>query len=209
MRTFLRFSAVMLVVAAVLYFAAVKPVVGIYNTIQEKDQAVKAGWSQVVNVYKRRADLVPNIVRTVRAYAAHEQGTLVRVTEARAKANNTNINIDDPNALQAFSAAQGELQSALSRLMVIMERYPDLKANRQFEALQAQLEGSENRIAVERQRFIESVRDYNTYIRVFPNNFIARHLGYAEKANFTVQNEAEISDAPVVDFDLPTSSEAQ
>jgi LemA protein len=202
-------SAIAIVIVAVLYFALAKPVARTYNTIQEKDQAVKAGWSQVVNVYKRRADLIPNLVSTVRGYAAHEQQTLARVVEARARVGNVNVNLDDPNALQAFSASQGELQSALSRLMVVMERYPDLKANSQFEDLQAQLEGSENRITVERQRFILAVQDFNTYIRSFPNNIIADYFGYAEKPNFTVQNEAEISDAPAVNFDPPASPATQ
>jgi LemA protein len=206
MRTFLRSVAVVLVVLALLYLVLAKPVAGIYNTIQAKDQSVKAGWSQVVNVYKRRADLVPVLVNTVRGYATHERRTLAQVIEARAKVGSANINIDDPNALQSFSAAQGELQSALSRLMVIVEQYPDLKASRQFEDLQVQLEGSENRITVERQRFIELVRDYNIYIRTFPNNLVANFFGYLEKQNFTVQNEAEISDAPVVDFNPPATS---
>ena len=198
-----------IVIVAVLYFALLKPVARTYNMIQEKDQAVKAGWSQVVNVYKRRADLIPNLVSTVRGYATHEQQTLARVVEARAKVGKVNVNLDDPNALQAFSTSQGELQSALSRLMVVVERYPDLKANSQFEDLQAQLEGSENRITVERQRFILAVQDFNTYIRSFPNNIIADYFGYAEKPNFTVQSEAEISDAPVVNFDPSASSATQ
>ena len=141
--------AILLVIAGVNVF---QYITGNYNTIQRKDESVKAAWAQVVNVYKRRADLVPNLVNTVRGYATHEQQTLTQVTEARAKATSMNVNIEDTRSLQNFQAAQGELQSALARLMVTVERYPDLKASKQFEDLQVQLEGTENRITVERQR---------------------------------------------------------
>jgi LemA protein len=171
-----------------------------YNTIQAKDETVKAAWSQVVNVYKRRADLVPNLVNTVKGYTAHEQQTLTQVVEARAKATSLNANIDDAKSMQNFQAIQGELQSALARLMVVVERYPDLKANKQFEDLQVQLEGTENRITVERQRYIEAVRDFNAFIRMFPTNLVAAQFGYQEKQNFSVENEQQIIDSPAVDF---------
>lgn len=171
-----------------------------YNTIQQKDEAVTAAWSQVLNVYKRRADLVPNLVNTVKGYAAHEAKVLTDVTNARAKVGSINVNADDPQSLQNFQQAQGELQSAISRLLVVSENYPQLKADQNFLQLQAQLEGTENRIAVERQRYIQTVQDYNTYIRSFPQLITAKIFGYKTKPNFTVENEAQISEAPTVDF---------
>ena len=174
-----------------------------YNTIQQKDEAVKAAWSQVLNVYKRRADLVPNLVATVKGYAAHEAQVLTQVTEARAKVGSINVNADDPASLQQFQQAQGELQSAIGRLLVVSENYPQLKADQNFLQLQAQLEGTENRITVERQRYIERVQDYNTYIRSFPQNLVAMMFGYKVKPNFTVENEAQIQEAPKVDFGQP------
>jgi LemA protein len=174
-----------------------------YNTIQQKDEAVKAAWSQVLNVYKRRADLVPNLVATVRGYATHEQQVLTQVTEARSKVGSINVNADDPASLQQFQQAQGELQSAISRLLVVSENYPQLKADQNFLQLQAQLEGTENRIAVERQRYITTVQDYNTFIRSFPQNLTAKMFGYKTKPNFTVDNETQIQEAPKVDFGQP------
>ncbi len=174
-----------------------------YNTIQQKDEAVTAAWSQVLNVYKRRADLVPNLVNTVKGYAAHEAQVLTDVTNARAKVGSINVNADDPQSLQNFQQAQGELQSAISRLLVVSENYPQLKADQNFLQLQAQLEGTENRIAVERQRYIQTVQDYNTYIRSFPQLITAKIFGYKTKPNFTVENEAQISEAPTVDFGTP------
>ena len=174
-----------------------------YNTIQQKDEAVKAAWSQVLNVYKRRADLVPNLVATVRGYATHEQQVLTQVTEARSKVGSINVNADDPASLQQFQQAQGELQSAISRLLVVSENYPQLKADQNFLQLQAQLEGTENRIAVERQRYITTVQDYNTFIRSFPQNLTAKMFGYKTKPNFTVDNEQQIQEAPKVDFGQP------
>ncbi|QQQ02582.1 LemA family protein [Lysobacter enzymogenes] len=171
-----------------------------YNTIQQKDESVKAAWSQVLNVYKRRADLVPNLVATVKGYASHEQQVLTQVTEARAKVGSINVNADDPGSLQQFEQAQGELRGAIGRLLVVSENYPQLKADQSFLSLQTQLEGTENRIAVERQRYIASVQDYNTYIRQFPTNLTAKMFGYATKPNFTVENEAQIQQAPTVDF---------
>ncbi|HQW60410.1 MAG TPA: LemA family protein, partial [Thermomonas sp.] len=144
-----------------------------YNRIQSKDEAVKAGWSEVLNQYKRRADLIPNLVNTVKGYAAHEQQVLTAVTQARAKVGQVDVNADDAASLAQFQAAQGELSSALSRLLVVSENYPQLKADASFLNLQTQLEGTENRITVARGRYIQLVQDYNTYIRSFPQNLVA------------------------------------
>ena len=171
-----------------------------YNAIQQKDEAVKAGWSEVLNQYQRRADLVPNLVNTVKGYAAHESQVLTEVTEARARVGQVQVNADDPASLQQFQAAQGELSSALSRLLVVSENYPTLKADQSFRDLQAQLEGTENRITVARGRYISSVQDYNTYIRSFPQLVTAKIFGHKEKPNFSVDNEAQIQRAPAVDF---------
>ena len=180
-----------------------------YNQIQQKDEAVKAGWSEVLNQYKRRADLIPNLVSTVKGYAAHEQQVLTAVTEARAKVSQINVNANDAASLQQFQQAQGELSSALSRLLVVTENYPNLKADQSFLALQTQLEGTENRITVARGRYIQLVQDYNTYIRSFPQNLIAKMFGYAQKPNFTVENERAIQEAPTVDFGQPAAAPAQ
>lgn len=180
-----------------------------YNTIQQKEEAVSAAWSQVLNVYKRRADLVPNLVATVKGYAAHEQQVLTEVTEARSRVGSINVNADDPASLAQFQQAQGQLQSAIGRLLLVSENYPDLKANQNFLQLQAQLEGTENRITVERMRYIEAVRDYNTYIRKFPTNLTAMVFGYDVKPNFTVENEAQIQQPPQVDFGTPSTSPQQ
>ena len=174
-----------------------------YNRIQSKDEAVKAGWSEVLNQYKRRADLIPNLVNTVKGYAAHEQQVLTAVTQARAKVGQVKVNADDAASLAQFQAAQGELSSALSRLLVVSENYPQLKADASFLNLQTQLEGTENRITVARGRYIQLVQDYNTYIRSFPQNLVAMVFGYKPKPNFTVENEAQIQDAPSVDFAAP------
>ncbi|MBZ4038583.1 LemA family protein [Novilysobacter selenitireducens] len=174
-----------------------------YNTIQQKDEAVNAAWSQVLNVYKRRADLVPNLVASVRGYASHEREVLTAVTEARSRVGSINVNADDPASIEQFQQAQGELQSAIGRLLVVAENYPQLKANQNFLQLQAQLEGTENRITVERQRYIQAVQDYNTYIRSFPQNLTAKVFGYAPKPNFSVENEAELAEPPTVDFESP------
>jgi len=174
-----------------------------YNQIQQKDESVKAAWSQVLNVYKRRADLVPNLVATVKGYASHEERVFTEVTNARAKVGSININADDPASLAQFQQAQGELQSAIGRLLVVSENYPQLKADQNFLQLQAQLEGTENRITVERQRYIQTVQDYNTYIRQFPVNLTAMMFGYKPKPNFTVENEAQIQQPPTVDFGQP------
>ena len=174
-----------------------------YNQIQSKDEAVKAGWSEVLNQYKRRADLIPNLVATVKGYASHEQQVLTAVTEARAKVSQINVNADDAASLAQYQAAQGELSQALGRLLMVTENYPDLKADQQFLTLQAQLEGTENRITVARNRYIQLVQDYNTYIRSFPQVITAKIFGYKEKPNFSVENEAQISEAPAVDFGAP------
>ncbi len=174
-----------------------------YNAIQRQDEVVKQQWSEVINQYQRRADLVPNLVNTVKGYAQHEEKVLTEVTNARAKVGSTQLTTDDlnnPQKLQQFQAAQGELSSALSRLMVVQENYPQLKADGLFQNLQAQLEGTENRITVARNRYIQSVQEYNTLIRTFPNNLTAKMFGYQVKPNFTVENEKAISTAPTVDF---------
>jgi LemA protein len=174
-----------------------------YNDIQSKDEAVKAAWSEVLSQYQRRADLIPNIVNTVKGEANFEQETLTRVIEARAKATSIQATpelVNDPAALQKFQQAQGELSSALSRLMVVVEKYPDLKTNAGFQDLRTQLEGTENRITVARNRYIKSTQDYNVLVRQFPVNLTAMVFGYKEKAQFAVENEAAISKPPTVDF---------
>jgi LemA protein len=176
-----------------------------YNQIQTKDEAVKAAWSEVVNQYQRRADLVPNLVATVKGYAAHEEQVFREVTEARAKVGQVTVNADDAASLAKYQAVQGELSSALTRLMAVSENYPNLKADGLFQNLQAQLEGTENRITVARNRYVKAVQDYNTYVRGFPVNLTAKVFGYAVKPNFTVENEAAISVAPKVDFGTPSA----
>ncbi|MBB5941493.1 LemA family protein [Xanthomonas sp. 3307] len=171
-----------------------------YNAIQQKDQAVKAGWSEVLNQYKRRADLVPNLVNTVKGYADQERQVLTDVTNARARVGQVQVNADDAASLQQFQQAQGQLSSALSRLLVVSENYPNLKSDQAFRDLQAQLEGTENRITVARGRYIQAVQDYNTYILSFPQVLTAKLFGYKEKPNFSVENEAQISEAPAVNF---------
>jgi len=171
-----------------------------YNTLQVQDEATKSAWAEVVNQYQRRADLIPNLVNTVKGYAAQEQTVLLGVTEARAKASQITVNADDPASLAQFQAAQGEVSSALSRLLVTVENYPDLKSDQNFRDLQAQLEGTENRITVARNRFIQAVQDFNVTVRKFPTNLTAMIFGYKVKPNFTVENEAQISKPPTVDF---------
>lgn len=171
-----------------------------YNRIQQQDEAVKAAWSEVINQYQRRADLVPNLVATVKGYAAHEEQVFREVTEARSKVGQVTVNADDAASLAKYQAAQGELSSALTRLMAVSENYPNLKADGLFQNLQAQLEGTENRITVARNRYVKAVQDYNSTIRSFPVNLTAKMFGYQVKPNFTVQNEAAISTAPKVDF---------
>lgn len=175
-----------------------------YNTLQSTDEQIKAGWAEVVNQYQRRADLIPNLVNTVKGFAAQEQAVLLGVTNARAKVGTIQATpelINDPQAFARFQQAQGELSSALSRLMVVVERYPELKSDQNFRDLQAQLEGTENRITVARQRYIKAVQEYNVVVRSFPSNLTAMLFGYKDKPQFTVDNEKEISKAPVVDFE--------
>jgi LemA protein len=174
-----------------------------YNAIQRQDEAVKAAWSEVLNQYQRRADLVPNLVNTVKGYAQHEERVFTEVTEARAKVGSIQVDantVNDPEKLAQFQAAQGQLGSALSRLMVVSENYPQLKADGLFQNLQAQLEGTENRVTVARNRYVQSVQAYNSMIRTFPNNLTAKMFGYKVKPNFSVENEKAISTAPKVDF---------
>lgn len=174
-----------------------------YNAIQSQDEQIKSSWSEVVNQYQRRADLVPNLVNSVKGFAQQEKDVLLGVTEARAKVGSLNVTpevLNDPAAFQKFQAAQSELTSALSRLLVVTENYPQLKSDALFRDLQAQLEGTENRITVARNRYIKSVQDYNVTVRSFPSNLTAMMFGYKEKPNFSVANENEISTAPKVDF---------
>jgi LemA protein len=174
-----------------------------YNEFQSKDEATKAAWSEVVNQYQRRADLIPNLVNTVKGYASHERETLEAVTRARAAATSFQITpevLNNPEAFQKFQQVQGELSSALSRLMAVSENYPNLKADTQFRDLQSQLEGTENRITVARQRYIASVQAYNVLARSFPTNLTAKMFGYQPKPSFTVENEKSISTAPTVNF---------
>ena len=178
-----------------------------YNTLQTTDEQVKAAWSEVLNQYQRRADLVPNLVETVKAFAAQEREVLTRVTEARSRVGAIQATpelVDNPEAFAKFQAAQAELTSALSRLLVVVENYPQLKSDANFRDLQAQLEGTENRIAVARNRYIKSVQDYNVTVRSFPSNLTAIAFGYKTKPNFTVENERGISTAPKVDFGTKT-----
>lgn len=175
-----------------------------YNTFQTNDEQVKASWSEVINQYQRRADLVPNLVNTVKGEAKFEQDTLTKVVEARSKATSIQATpelVNDPAAFQKFQRAQGELTGALSRLMAVSENYPSLKANQGFRDLQTQLEGTENRITVARNRYIKAVQDYNVTVRSFPSNLTAMVMSYKEKANFAVENEKEITKPPTVDFD--------
>lgn len=174
-----------------------------YNTLQSTDEKIKSSWSEVVNQYQRRADLVPNLVNTVKGFAAQEKEVLLGVTNARAKVGSIQATpelVNSPEALAKFQAAQGELSSALSRLLVVTENYPQLKSDTLFRDLQAQLEGTENRITVARNRYITSVQEFNVTVRSFPSNLTAMVFGYKTKPNFTVENEKEISSAPKVDF---------
>ena len=175
-----------------------------YNTFQRLDEEVKANWSEVLNQYQRRADLVPNLVNTVKGYASHEQEVLTAVTEARASVGSIQATpelVEDPEAFARFQQAQSQMTSALSRLLVVAENYPQLKADANFRDLQAQLEGTENRITVARNRYIQSVKEYNVAVRSFPNNLTAMMFGYDSKPSFTVENERAISKPPTVDFE--------
>jgi LemA protein len=183
-----------------------------YNALQSKDEQINAAWSEVLNQYQRRADLVPNLVRTVQGYAAQEKSVLLGVTNARAKVGSiqaTPALINDPQAFAKFQAAQGELTSALSRLLVVTENYPQLKSDQNFRDLQAQLEGTENRIAVARMRYIKAVQDYNVQVRSFPGNLTAKLFGFKTKPQFTVENEKALAKPPTVDFGTPAPAATQ
>jgi LemA protein len=178
-----------------------------YNTLQQKDEGVKAAWSEVVNQYQRRADLIPNLVNTVKGYAAQEQRVLVEVTEARAKVGSIQVTpevLNDPALFQKYQAAQNQLTGALKSLFAVSERYPELKSDQNFRDLQSQIEGTENRITVARNRYIQAVQDYNVTVRQFPANLTAKVFGFQVKPNFTVENEQQISTAPTVSFDTST-----
>lgn len=175
-----------------------------YNTFQTTDEQIKASWSEVLNQYQRRSDLIPNLVSTVKGESGFEQETLVKVVEARAKATSIQATpelINNPEAFKKFQAAQGELSGALSRLLVVTENYPNIKSNQSFQELRAQLEGTENRITVARNRYIKAVQEYNVAVRSFPSNLTAMVFGYKPKPNFSVENETEIAKPPVVNFD--------
>jgi LemA protein len=182
-----------------------------YNALQVADEQVKANWAEVVNQYQRRADLIPNLVETVKGFAAQEKDILLGVTNARSKVGSIQATpelVNDPQAFARFSQAQGELSSALSRLLVVAENYPQLKSDANFRDLQAQLEGTENRITVARKRYIDAVSQYNVIVRSFPSNLTAMVFGHKEKAQFTVENEKEISRPPKVDFGKPAAPAA-
>ena len=189
-------TAIVLIVLAVIVVWGI----GAYNSLVKNEEGVKSAWSQVENVYQRRADLIPNLVATVKGYATHESATLEGVVEARAKATQMTVNVDDlsEEKIAEFQKAQGELGSALGRLMAITEAYPDLKANENFRDLQAQLEGTENRIATERMKFNDTAREYNTNIRKFPNNIVASLFDFEPKGYFEAKEGADV--APVVEF---------
>lgn len=194
---FARFVAILVVVSSIALGGCG------YNTLQTTDEAIKAGWAEVLNQYQRRADLVPNLVNTVKGYAAHEKEVLEQVTAARARVGAIQATpelINDEQAFAKFQAAQGELSSALARLLVVAENYPQLKADASFRDLQAQLEGTENRVTVARNRYIQAVQEYNVTVRKFPSNLTAMLFGFKTKPSFTVENEKAISKPPSVDF---------
>ncbi|HEX7811852.1 MAG TPA: LemA family protein [Burkholderiales bacterium] len=183
-----------------------------YNTLQTQDEQIKSAWAEVINQYQRRADLVPNLVETVKGFAAQEKDVLLGVTNARARVGGIQATpelVNDPEAFAKFIAAQGEMTSALSRLLVVAENYPQLKSDANFRDLQAQLEGTENRITVARQRYIRAIQDYNITVRSFPSNLTAMVFGHKVKPSFTVENEAAISKPPTVDFSKPAPAPEQ
>jgi LemA protein len=199
----MRVSTILLVLATTLLLQGCG-----YNTLQTQDEQIKSAWSEVLNQYQRRADLIPNIVSTVKGERDFEQETLTKVVEARAKATSIQVTpetLNNPDAFNKFQQAQGELSSALSRLMAVVENYPNLKANQAFQDLRVQLEGTENRITVARGRYVKAVQDYNVLARQFPTNLTAMLFSYSVKPNFTVENEAAIARPPTVSFDKPAS----
>lgn len=191
------------------FFAAAVLAVGVtlsgcgYNEIQTFDESTKSSWSEVLNQYQRRADLIPNLVNTVKGYAQQEKDVFIQVTEARSRVGQIKVDPSDPASLKQFEAAQRDMGSALSRLLVVSENYPQLKSDANFRELQTQLEGTENRITVARKRYIDSIQQYNVHVRQFPVNLTAMAFGYKEKPQFSVENEQEISKAPGVNFDKP------
>jgi LemA protein len=196
-----RLSAMFVVLVALLSLSGCG-----YNTLQSQDEQIKGAWAEVLNQYQRRADLVPNLVETVKGFAAQEQEVLLGVTNARSRVGGINATpelVNDPEAFAKFMAAQGEMTSALSRLLVVAENYPQLRSDANFRDLQAQLEGTENRITVARQRYIKAIQEYNTTVRSFPTNLTAMVFGHKVKPSFTVENEAAISKPPTVDFSKP------
>jgi LemA protein len=202
----MRFRLALLALTAVLTLSGCG-----YNKLQSADEQVKAAWAEVLNQYKRRADLIPNLVATVQAYAAHEKEVLTQVTEARAKVGSIQATpelVDDPEAFEKSMAAQREMSSALARLLVVAENYPQLKADQNFRDLQAQLEGTENRIAVARNRYIKAVQEYNVTVRSFPTNLTAMLFGFKVKPTFTVEDEKAIAEPPKVDFGAPPKAPA-
>ena len=201
--TFTRWTARLALVAAAASLTGCG-----YNDFQKQDEQVKSGWSEVLNQYQRRSDPIPNIVASVKGEASFEQDTLTKVIEARSRATSINATpelVNDPAAFQKFQEAQGQLTGALSRLMVVSEQYPSLKANAAFQDLRVQLEGTENRITVARNRYIKDVQAYNVLTRSFPTNLTAMMFSYGVKPSFTVQNEAQISAPPAVNFDKPAA----
>lgn len=194
-------------VAAVLSVAALMSGCG-YNNIQVQDEGTKSAWSEVLNQYQRRADLIPNLVKTVQGYAEQEKSVLVGVTEARAKATSIKVDANDEASLKQFQQAQAQVSGALSRLLAVSENYPQLKSDQNFRDLQAQLEGTENRIAVARNKYIQAVQQFNITVRSFPSNLTAMMFGYKPKPNFTVEDEAAISKPPAVDFGTPKPATA-
>jgi LemA protein len=182
-----------------LALAVVLPGCG-YNTIQQADESTKSAWSEVLNQYQRRADLIPNLVKTVEGYANQEKEVLTRVTEARSRVGQIKVDPADPESLKQFESAQRDMGSALSRLLVVVEKYPELKTDQNFRDLQAQLEGTENRIAVARKRYIDAIQSYNVMVRQFPVNLTAMVFGYKQKPQFAVENERDISKPPAVNF---------
>jgi len=197
----------------VTIICAIVIMVGIFsfNNLQSTDEQVKASWSEIINQYQRRADLIPNLVNAVKGYASHEKNVFTNVTEARSKVGTIKITpelLNDPAAFKQFQNAQGELSGALSKLLAVSENYPQLKADANFRDLQAQLEGTENRITVARNRYIQSVKEYNLKIRTFPSNLMAKLFGFSVKPNFTVENESQIARPPEVKFDDASPSPA-
>jgi LemA protein len=202
-RIMLRLTAALAVAAALMLGGCG------YNDIQSRDEQTKSAWSEVLNQYQRRADLIPNLVNTVKGYAAQERDVLIAVTEARSRVGQVQVNPSDPASLKQFEDAQRNMSSALSRLLVVAESYPQLKSDANFRDLQAQLEGTENRITVARKRYIEAIQQYNTLVRQFPVNLTAMVFSYQVKPQFTVENEAAIAKPPSVDFGAPTPTPAK